>query len=107
MQWCEVVERFYSRWEGEGSKGVDGLAQPWEENVWLVPPFSQLSRAVAEVVDRGRHVTMVVPNWASAWRESLLIQTGKFRFPRVWQGQAGTSRTRNPTGTIRIKSIMM
>ncbi len=67
-----VCKRFWSRWECKGSEGVNELVREWRERNWVVPSLLLLRVPVEEMVVRGKHCVLVVPNWAEAWLGSVL-----------------------------------
>ena len=67
-----MAATYYTRWEGPYGAGAGGMNRPWAENSWIVPPLRLLDMAMEEVTSRGTHVTLMIPNWRRAWRDSIL-----------------------------------
>ena len=70
--------RFNSLYWNFGFIGVDAFTSDWsDENNWLVPPVSMVSRVINHLIIKSNSVgTLVMPKWPSSLFWPLLFYTG-------------------------------
>jgi hypothetical protein len=66
-----LFRRFYGREGTFGATAINAYLHEWDDEVWLVPPLSQLDAAVRTLADRAVHATGLFPGWAQAWSLTL------------------------------------
>ena len=66
-QFNKQIPRFNSKFENEGSECVNAFTIKWnKDNNWLVPPISEISNVIKQMLFQNASGVLVIPKWESA-----------------------------------------
>jgi hypothetical protein len=104
--------RFNTRYYHPMAEAINCYTQRWEGTVsWMVPPFSQVGRALRHLEEAAARGVLVFPDWPSApwWPLLLALRVGdSIPVPLAWvrAGEAGNPEPlRNPRWRLRMALV--
>jgi hypothetical protein len=105
VEGAHALPRYNTRFYDQGAEAYDCYTQDWSGAAnWLVPPFSQVGRALQHLAETGGEAVLVYPEWPSQpWWPMLrpLVLGQPQRLPASFFS-AGPSGVLEPSGHVML-----